>query len=95
MSVTAPGDDCRVDRLTVVCFFAGIEAGQRVSATITTATKQAGTLTASASVLPYRAADPAATRSGRLQRTCAHPPRRLAPDHDAVREWPAQLPTFS
>jgi len=59
VTVSAPGGDCRVDRLTVVCFFAGIEPGQRVTATIATTTKQAGTLTASASVSPFRAADPA------------------------------------
>jgi uncharacterized repeat protein (TIGR01451 family) len=59
VSVSAPGGDCRVDRLTVVCFFAGIEPGQRVTATIATTTKHAGTLTASASVSPFRAADPA------------------------------------
>jgi len=59
VSVSAPGGDCRVERLTVECFFAGIEPGQRVTATIATTTKQAGTLTASASVSPFRAADPA------------------------------------
>ena len=58
VSVNAPGGDCRVDRLTVVCFFAGIEPGQPVAATIATTTKHAGTLTASASVSPFRAADP-------------------------------------
>jgi len=57
-SVNAPGGDCRVDRLAVRCFFAGIDSGQRVAATITSTTKQAGTLTASASVTPFLVADP-------------------------------------
>jgi uncharacterized repeat protein (TIGR01451 family) len=69
VSVSAPGGDCRVDRLTVVCFFAGIEPGQRVTATIATTTKQAGTLTASASVSPFRAADPVPSNNSDAETT--------------------------
>jgi uncharacterized repeat protein (TIGR01451 family) len=58
LSVSAPGGDCRIDRHTVLCFFAGIEPGQRVAATIATTAKQTGTLTASASVSPFLVADP-------------------------------------
>jgi hypothetical protein len=59
VSVSAPGGDCRLERLTVLCFFAGVAPGQRVAATITTTTKQTGTLTASASVAPFLVTDPA------------------------------------
>lgn len=69
VSVSAPDGDCRVDRLTVVCFFAGIEIGQRVTATITTTTKQVGAITASASVSPFRAADPVANNNSDAETT--------------------------
>jgi uncharacterized repeat protein (TIGR01451 family) len=59
VSVTASGGgDCRVDRRTVICFFAGIDPGQRVAATIATSPKQAGPLTVSASVSPFLVTDP-------------------------------------
>lgn len=69
VSVTAPGGDCRVDRLVVICFFAGIDPGQVVAATIATQTKHSGTLTARASVSPFRAADPASGNNSDTEAT--------------------------
>jgi uncharacterized repeat protein (TIGR01451 family) len=69
LSVSAPGGDCRVDRGTVLCFFAGIDPGQRVAATIATTAKQAGTLTASASVSPFLVADPAPGNNSDMEAT--------------------------
>ena len=42
----------------MICFFAGIDPGQRVAATIATSPKQAGLLTVSASVSPFLVTDP-------------------------------------
>lgn len=59
VSVTASdGGDCRVDRRTVICFFAGIDPGARMAATIATTPRQAGPMTASASVSPFLVTDP-------------------------------------
>lgn len=69
LSVSAPGGDCRVDGRAVLCFFAGIEPGQRVAATIETTAKQAGTLTASASVSPFLVADPASSNNSDTETT--------------------------
>jgi uncharacterized repeat protein (TIGR01451 family) len=69
VSVGAPGGDCSVDRPTVVCFFAGIEPGQRVAATIETTSRQTGTLTASASVSPFLVADPAPNNNSDTETT--------------------------
>jgi uncharacterized repeat protein (TIGR01451 family) len=65
------GGDCRVDRRTVVCFFAGIEPGQRVAATIETTVRQTGTLTASASLSPFLVADPAPSNNSDPETTTA------------------------
>jgi Domain of unknown function DUF11 len=78
VSVTASGGgDCRVDRKTVICFFAGIDPGQRVAAAIATSPKQAGLLTASASVSPFLVTDPVAGNNTRRRpRSCGRRPRQ-------------------
>jgi uncharacterized repeat protein (TIGR01451 family) len=69
LSVSSSGGDCRVDRQTVRCFFAGIEPGQRVAATIATTAKQAGTLTAGASVSPFLVSDPVPSNNSDTETT--------------------------
>lgn len=52
------GGDCRVERATVRCFFAGIDPGEHPAVVVSATTKQRGTLITSATVAPFFLADP-------------------------------------